>query len=213
MPIYGSNFNYGDSPLYKDDGGEIILQGTVFRYLPNWNYPVQLSYKFETIISMTRLFYEQRKALRLLSVRKHIFTITENDNYETIWNYFVRRHASSFLVPIFTEPLKISGTGSLVGATSLIVNNFEFYYNLRNLTSYCLLVDLRENNLKSELVILTNLINNVEIRCSAVVDNFLREYTWVFPVFRAFLSSKTRQDITDNMTQMDFEFTEIREDT
>lgn len=213
MAIYGSNFDYGQSPFYKDDGGDIIAQGTCFQYLPNWNYPVQLSYNFETIISMTRLFYEQRKGLRSTPIRKHVFSITEKDVYEKIWNYFEYRHAESFMVPIFTEPLRVQGSGLMTGAIIFGVTDFLYYYNLRKLTAYCMLIDPRDDvGVGSELVQLTGLTGHDVVNCSPIVKSFQRENTYMFPTFRAYLTSKNRQEITDRMTLMNFEFTEVLED-
>jgi len=218
MGIYGNNFEYGDS-FYKDEASGKNGEGwynpdTTFTFLPNWLFPVKLSYEYNTVISATRRKYEQRKPLRsqLNPQRKHIFTVTEQAvGSERVWNYLISLHADSQAVPIFSEPCLPSGSGSLAGVSVVgVVNPIESYYNLRQLTEFVAVID-RLEEIDTEVIYLDSITAaDREINLdAAIVGAFQREHTVLFPVFQAYLTGNNRDDITDSVANIRIEFTEF----
>ena len=206
MAVYGSNYDYGDSPFYKDEGWD--EGSSLFYFLPNWKFPVSLSYLFKTIITETRTKVEQRKALLPKPIRRESFVVTENDTYEEVWNYLIQLHASDLYIPIYTEPCKPSGSGSLIGLFDIPVNSVWHNYNLRNLTTFVLVIDLRET-ITAEVHFLGAAITANQITLAdAIAGNFQAETTIIYPLFHCYLSSKERKELTDKMTQFNLEFTE-----
>lgn len=206
MAIYGSNFDYGDSH-YKDEGDVAPSTGE-FYFLPNWKFPVKLSYSFETPISITRRKYEQRKPLRRIPLRKETFTFTGDIDYEDVWHYLIEHHAESMTIPIYTEPCIPIGTGSLAGVNSIIVNDISGYYNLNNLTLYVIVID-RLDIVDAEILLLNNIENGNTINLiDSITGAFPRERTVMFPIFEAYLESHRRKDNTDTMTTIEVIFKE-----
>jgi|GEM_PF-5028204 len=206
MAIYGSNFDYGDSH-YKDEGDVAPSIGE-FYFMPDWNYPVKLSYSFETPISITRRKYEQRKPLRRIPLREETFTYTGNNNYEDVWNYLVEHHAEKMTIPIFTEPCLPVGTGSLAGLNSIEVNNIAGYYNLKNMTIYVIIID-KLDLIGAEILLIDNVENDNTINLiDCITGEFPRERTVIYPIFEAYLKSHRRIDNTDTMTTIELTFKE-----
>jgi len=206
MAVYGSNWDYGDSPLYKDEGWDDTT--SLFYFLPNWKFNVSLSYLFKTIITATRPKAEQRKALLPKPIRKENFVVTDNDTYEELWNYLIQLHASDLYVPIYTEPCKPSGYGSLLGMNDIAVNDVSANYNLKNLTALVLVIDLREI-VTAEVHVLTAVTANQISVADALIGAFQAETTIIYPLFHCYLTQKERRDLTDKMTQFNLEFTEF----
>jgi hypothetical protein len=206
MAVYGSNYDYGDSPFYKDEGWDDTTG--LFYFLPNWKFAVSLSYLFKTIISETRTKIEQRKALLPKPIRKESFTVTENDTYEEVWNYLIQLHASDLYLPIYTEPCKPSGSGSLIGLFDIPVNDVWYHYNLRNFTTFVLVIDLREI-ITAEVHFLGAAVTaNLITLADAIIGDFQEKTTIIYPLLHCYLSSKERKELTDKMTQFNLEFTE-----
>lgn len=207
MAEYGSNYDYGESPLYKDEGG-VIDEDRLFYFLPNWLYDVSVTYINKTVISVTRLGYEQRRGLLAHPIRTEKITVTCNENYEKIWNFLLYNHASTFYIPVYTEPLRVNNTGSLMGVSALSVNNFANYYSLRNLTSTLLIID-KGNEYHSEVLPLDTFAGLETINILSPIEGiFFGETSIIYPLFPCILADKERVDVTDTMTQIRLEFYE-----
>jgi len=207
MAIYGSNYDYGDSH-YKDEGGE--EGGELFYFLPNWKFPVKVSYGFKTPISVKRRKGEQRKPLRKYPIRSHEFTVTTKDDFEKIWNYLMNLHASNLFIPIYSEPCRPLGKGSLAGVNVIeVISDIMNYYNLRNWTEYLLAIDLRKIE-GSEILLYSDVVGQYLIISDAIVGDFQRETTIIYPLFYCYLTKNERSEYSDRMTKINLEFTEYK---
>jgi len=184
----------------------------IVKLFPNWNYIVSLKYTFNTVISVKRKKGEQRKTLYNLPIRLQRFTATETENEALIWHYLIQQHASNFKLPIFSEPCKCEGTGSIQGDTIIqIINNLSGYYNLRELTTQVILIDLT-NTLDNEIKTLRKVHTGakaVEFTTS-VVGNFLSQSTVIFPLYNCYILNKSRTDMSDRASKFDLEFMEYK---
>ena len=197
MPIWGSNFDYGDS-LYKDEGE--YAGDTLFYFLPNWKFAINLKYLFKTALSTKRRKGEQRKALYRTPIRELSFSVTDEILFEKIWHYLMSKHDESFLLPLYTEPCKVQGSGSLLGVNSILVNDISDYHNLNNYTTYVLLIDLRYDD-EGEILWIDSLTNDTINVTTNIVNNFLRQTSYIFPLVDVFLYGHERIDVTDKMTK------------
>ena len=208
MKPYGSNYEYGNS-YYKDEGlspGPAIIG--YFYFLPNWKYPVKLSYGFDTPISFTRRKLEQRKPLRRYPVRKLSFSVSDDQyRYETLWNYLISIHDTHITLPIYTEPCRVQGSGRLDGVSVVNVNDISNYYNLQNLAIQVAIIDIAHDFL-IEIISISSLEDTVINLSTPITSVFQRETSYVFPVFECYLSNKEKIDVTDKMTVFNLEFTE-----
>jgi len=183
----------------------------IFCYIiPNWIYSVNLSYNFRTVISLTRRKLEQRKALIVKPQRKLNYIITTNQKGTTILNYLIYLKARNIVTPIYTEPVLLSINDSLLGRTSLLVNNISYYFNLNNYTNYIVLIDKRKT-LDTEVLTIDSLTADTINITSPVTQNFIGNTTIIYPLFSCYLSNKDFKDITDTMTKIELEFTEYVE--
>jgi hypothetical protein len=201
---YGSNYNYGDSPYYKDEGWDGVAD--LFYFFPNWKYDVSVEYAFKTIITDTRYRHEQRKALFNLPIRKQRFTVTKFENGLELWNYLMAIRAEDLYVPIFSEPVRCTG-GALTGLIGIPTTNNLARYNLRHMTNFVLMVDLREIE-TAEVHFISEVQENAIVFGDPVEGAFIGRNTLIYPLFKCYLSDKSRKDITDKVMNITVEFTE-----
>lgn len=185
------------------------MSNVFFEVMPNWLFDVNMKYRFETALTMKRRKAEQRKALRDLPIRILSFTITDNEKHSLIWNYLISIHASSIYMPLYNEPCKPDGVGSLTGETSVVIqNDISNYYNLRHMTARLVIIDLLEA-VDSEILTLERVNRNInELEFSAIGGAFLRESSIIFPLSVMYLTNKDRTDYSDTMSGIKLEFTE-----
>jgi len=209
MAIYGSNFDYGESPYYKDDGG-IINEDSLFVFFPNWREPVKLTYHFDTIISNSRYDCEQRKSLLSRPTRKQSFLLTEDIDASKIWNYLLRMQASSLYCPIYTECIKFLDTGSIIGKTELNFEDITYFYNIKNYTTAILLYDIRQI-VSNEILYIDSIVMNKVKFFNAVAGDHLYQTSRIYPLYNCYITNKSRRDVTDKLTEIELELTEIME--
>ncbi len=209
MAVFGNNWDFGISPRFKDEGD--FDDPTVYldwKYLPNWKFPIRTSYNFITPISLTRRNHEQRKALWDKPIREINFVVTENIIFQYIWHHLQYIRDKSAIIPIYTEPCRPSGDGSLIGLNVIpIINDMTYYYNLKNLATHVCLIDF-SRVLDAELYELSGSVGGNITLASNITGNFQASATVIFPVFTGYLLKVTKNDITDTYTKYNLEFTE-----
>jgi len=208
---------YGEE-LYK--GIPQTPDGTVnlFAYEPNWASGVQIKYRYNTVISRTRLLKEQRKPLLAKPLRTERFTILDDDYVFSarLENYLKKYHAKQVLVPIYTEPILVDTARHddvLTGLTSIPVNTrMANCYNFINWSMLCLFIDIKYD-LTAELKTISQIYqvagNWTLLLSSAVQTAYPAERTVIYPVFDAVLDSKRLEDHTDQVTEFECVFKEV----
>jgi len=209
MSEYGSNYDYGNSPLYKDDGDD-ITSDNLFIFFPNWKNPVYINYKMETVISKTKYGLEQRKTLLTKPILSQKYTLSENIEYTKIWNFIQSLQSSTFYSLLHTEVVKITDRDSLLGLLEVNTNNLQYHYYLNNYSTYCLLYDNRK--IIGNLILEIDTVNSDSIKFkSAISSRFMGQNTYIYPIYFCFISDKSRKDTTDKYTEISVELTEINE--
>ena len=208
---------YGEE-LYK--GIPLTPEGTVnlFAWEPNWANGVQVKYRYNTIISRTRLLKEQRKPLLSSPLRTLRFSVLDDDPVFSakLEHYLKKYHAKQVLVPIYTEPVLVDSSRhdeTIDGFTSVRVNSrIANCYNFINLSLVCLFIDIKYS-LKAELKTIQQIYQvdgEWTLLLSSVIQTAFRSNrTVIYPLFEAVLESKRLEDHTDTVTDFDCEFKEV----
>lgn len=180
---------------------------TIFDFEPNWKDKVNIGYTFLTSVKPSKLLKEQRKAFFTDLKRTESFSVDLASNADRLFNTLQMGNSVPFYLPIFTEALIPDGVGNLQGLDVIPVNDFTNYYNLNNLTTQLMLVDLTRAE-KSEIVTISSLATP-NINLDAVISGlFPLKTTVVYPIMLATCSAKRVSDVTDGVTSYDLEFSE-----
>jgi hypothetical protein len=180
--------------------------------MPNWKFAVSLQYGFSTVVTRKRRKGEQRKALYGLPMRIQEFSVTDNKEHSLIWHYLISIRGRQIILPIFSEPCKPRSYSELTGETIVYFKNYiPGYYNLRELTTQMIIVDLTDTR-NNELLTIRRVhpTNRAVEFTSGIVDTFLGSGCVLFPIYNCYLTKKKRTDYSDTMTKIDLEFTEYR---
>lgn len=182
----------------------------LFEYLPNWKYPVTFENKFIVPISMTEKYVEQRKAFSTTPQRKQKYTITTNVNAEKIWNLLKYFRDKNFYIPIVIEPILTTGSGSLIGQTTIDTTTIlTYHYNLQYLTNYVVLIDMN-GVLDAEYYEYDAYATNEVLlnEDGPIIGNFQKGQTVIYPLMPVYMVGKRKTDITDKLTKIEIEVEE-----
>jgi len=211
---YGEGTYKGHGPATSETGsGEetgIKFFSLVNDTVVNWGESIELKYNFVTAIASTRKLVEQRKSL-LGTVKRQIraFIVGYAREHARIEHYLKSVQASQIYVPIYTEPIRPLGNGSIQGVNSISVDDVSKYYNLRNLTNYVAVIDERDDPITPEIHPLASASENyISIGGSGIYRNFLRQVTTFYPLMLSMLTSKSFTDHADDKTVCELTFTE-----
>ena len=180
----------------------------LFDFEPNWNCEPKVTYSFLTVIAKAKLMTEQRKALLPAIKRSESFTVDIAVNAARVQNVLQAGNSVPFYLPIFTEALIPTATGNLNALTTITVQSFSSYYNLNNLTTYLMLIDLTRTEI-SEIVTVGSLVNPDLNLTTGVVGTFPAKTTVIYPIMFAACNNKQITDITDKVISYDLNFTEF----
>jgi len=213
---------YGDciygQELYK--GIPQTPEGLVslFAWEPNWNTGVSMKYRYNTVISTTRLLQEQRKPLLAKPLRTETFSVLDDDPVfsSKLEGYFKKYHAKQILIPLYTEPVMIDTTRSattLNGLTALpVINRIADCYNFLNWAKLAVIIDIK-GTLTAELISLSDIsatAGNWTVTASgSVATAYPANRCVMYPILEAVLDTKTITDHTDTVTEFEFTFKEV----
>jgi hypothetical protein len=207
-------YGYGDSDygLYLYKGvppvSDIPLSSNnVLAFLPNWAQAVQVQYLFETVIGQTRRFIEQRKAALPRPRRTLSFLVQESKETTRVEMFLREKHSDFFYVPVYSEPLVPVGAGSMVGLSTVTVPSTVNLYSLNNLTSFVVLIDIKDPTLR-EVIPLTTVGGTTLILANTVAGAFDFARTRIFPAMVAYIESKTFADNTAELAGYTIKCTE-----
>lgn len=203
----------------------------VYNYLdimPNWETGIALSYNFDTVIDESRHKREQRKPLRtrpLRQIRASYLCKTFQDRMK-LESFVVDVQGESFNVPIYSEPIHPVSQGDLFGSSFITVygDDITDLYNLWNMSYIpnsssifnAIILDEANDitpsllNIQSISLVVPptdpvtwrmNLQNNVAY-------HYIGQTTTIYPTMEAFISSVSERDYTDEVRELDLEFTE-----
>jgi hypothetical protein len=165
------------------------IPGNVFPWLPDWGDGLEMRYRFDTVIDVSETGNEQARAPIYSKIKRVLSCKHFSPSYlSNIENFLRSMHASSFYVPVFTEPIipiGIIGT-SLNGVTSIVSENLLSLFNLNNLCSLVLMVDLSNYN-NFELHSLVSINSNTSMTIGGpFLGAFYLGKTVYFPVMAAY---------------------------
>lgn len=212
---YGS-YAYGQY-LYKGVPPEVdppLSTTEFFVERPNWAYGVDVTYYMRTVIQESRKYVEYRKPLRRRFHRTERFSVTLKGDKARDFEHFIEdKHAGIFYLPIFVEPIHPSGAGSMSGLEHFPVSDdLNTYFNLRELTTFVMLVDLL-GNVESEVIpyagrTFTGGDTWNVILGTSISGAFQAGSTVVYPCMVAYLSSVNIADRTDDVIEVEMIYRE-----
>jgi hypothetical protein len=210
---YGS-YAYGQHN-YKgvlEDTDPSLTTSDYFIERPNWIYGVSILFGMRTAINTTRKLIESRRPLRRDFYRVERFTVSLKDGSQKFEHFVESKHAGIFYLPIFTEPIHPSGTGSMDTLEHFEVEEtLPQLFNLRWLTNYVMLIDRKEQVTtqvapysKYETISSGYSI----VLASSISGSFQKESTIVYPCMIAYLSNVKIVDRTDDTIEMEMTYRE-----
>lgn len=165
------------------------IPGNCFPWLPDWGNGVEMKYKFDTVIDVSETGNEQARAPLFSKIKRVQSCKHFSPSYlSNIENFLRSMHASNFYVPIFTEPIIPIGTIgiSLKSVTSITSEGLSSLFNLNNLCSFILMVDLSNQN-NFELHSLASVNSDTQMTIGGpFINNFYLGKTIYFPVMNAY---------------------------
>jgi hypothetical protein len=187
-----------------------ILGAPLFVREPNWLYEVGLSYLFTTVISLNRRATEQRRSLHNTALRKQSFVISGFENKVEFEN-FIEQYRNKYInIPIFSEPLTPTNTGSLTGLNQLTLREqCSDRTNLAVFTDYVILVDIR-GQIDAEMLPLDLTIGQQLLLGGTIAGAFTGEHTVVYPALYAMIDSYRVDDVTDKVGNVELSVLEVR---
>lgn len=187
----------------------IFVNDNLFGYMPNWKNEITIKYRVETVLSKTRKLKEQRKPLMdTLKRRMNVEYLREEVDPIIIENFFKYYRTDGFYVPVYSEPIAIDETGSLLGKSSLNIENAQYYYSYKNLTNMIMLYDLSKQ-IQVEKIAVSSISDTVVSLSTNVSKNYTGETTMLFPVMKCLLDAKTFNNITDRLKTIILDFGEL----
>ncbi len=173
---------------------------------PNWQNNIQMSYGFSTVMFNTARFFEQRRALQEISTRKMTLNFVVKDfAAQRLFNRIAYGHDKIFGVPIYQE--KLYPTAVTQGTNTIQhSNNSQYYWNLRNRTTFVAIVD-HENHLVEIKEITSVTDYNIALK-TAILESFDVTRTIVYPVLFATVSSVKYSEPSSHVRTATIEFGE-----
>jgi hypothetical protein len=215
MSIYGSNYSFGDSPIYKDEGYSppAVMD---FGFFPNWVNGLVVRYSFETNVFTSKSYAEQRSGLRTYPYREIMISVFE-DSLESsrIINTLIHLIQQDIVIPIYTEPFRCVEVGDLFGLDTITSAEITCLYNLqvanqngkppggiviRDING---IIDTMVANIKS--VGLTT----VEFY-GGLPEHFMAETTMFYPTLACYLESYQEMHDSHGLSTFNFTFRERR---
>jgi len=216
--IYTLNI-YGDGPPLQDtqykltiDGWEVTIYITGVRIIPwdlmpNWQDQLEISYEFATTIWTNDRFKEQRRALSRESWFLLQATYDASGNRSRkILNLIGYGKDKVFGLPVYNEML----TASEISGTTITVNeDFTYYYNLINRSSYIIIVDHEFGLAEIKEISSVNAPNEI-VLSQTISETFDPKYTIIYPAAFVIIGSYSGTNITDDFDEVKVEFKEFK---
>lgn len=149
----------------------------------NWADGIEVIYSFQSLITQSKKFYEQRAQLFPQMRRRLMISVLQQR--PLVKNYLMYGANSVFAIPMFTEPILLA-IGELDGLTSLTAtNDISYYYNLKNLTD--LLVICKDNQILVRGI--TGVSGQNILLDTALITTWRGEEVICYPVISCFVEA------------------------
>jgi len=197
---------YGDG-WYKGIAPELDIPLNATRYvlfMPDWRKEVSVEYEQMSSVTESDENKEYRASLMSRPLITEKVLISHHVYHARIENWLRLRHGTPFYCPLYVEPVEFSGTGSMVGQTTLpTTTDLSNYWYLNNHASFFFVLDRDEE--VGQVAELTNVGPNQVLLTEQITENLTFENTVGFPAFTGLLRGEKMTDITGRLT--DFELT------
>lgn len=203
-------FTVGSNAFTSNVSGQRVL---AWRWPPNWDRPVKISYTYLTVIGRNRRLVEQRRPLVVTPLREleaeFLFCFDDQEVFLHDSRSLVNKIIA---VPIFSEPA--TPTADIQNLTVINTNEtLTNFYNLNNLTKF-LLLRATDNNFRGEIKEVSSVAASSITLNVPVVEDFKQGKTIIYPAFIGLMESKSYEMATARLAGISsFRFKEIRADT
>lgn len=151
-----------------------------FVYEPNWAKAVKLSYEFHTLVSRSKTYKEQRRAMQDTPRRKESLEYIFLDylEYSEAKNTLEYAFNKVLVVPIFTETILLLST--VTGNTVINTSDTSDMYNYQNLTDFVLVHDFASDLWEVKEV--ESFTNTTVTFTRAVQETIVKESALMYPL-------------------------------
>lgn len=173
---------------------------------PNWGRNIKMGYSFNTVMFNTERFFEQRRALQEISVRRASLNFVLKDYASArMFNRIAYGHDKIFGIPIYPE--KLYPTAVTQGTNTVNVSNStEFMWNLKNRAAFIVIVD-HENHV-IEIKEFTQVNDYDIVLKTAIIESFDITRTVVYPCLFATVQSVKYGEPSSHVRTAAIEFKE-----
>lgn len=189
---------------------EIYVHGTRVIPLdqePDWSGPPRYKYRFQTVLSSSPTYQEQRRALTNRMLRDAMVTFTIQNNLLTrFMNDITYGHDKVFGVPIYSETSILSTAASSGDLTIFLNDANDYHWNLNNLCTHLIIMDWDNDVTEIKEV---DTVNSTSIVLARELINNYSIGTAVLPCFFASLKAIKQLSETDNTQTINIEFSEF----
>jgi hypothetical protein len=201
--------------LYTIDGEQFIVVVTgqriePFLYEPDWAQAYKVNYLFNTAISRSKKFVEQRRPL-LETMRREIEAgfWEQSTVMQRVHNELKRFNSVAIGIPIFNEIMTFSADP----ATQLFADfrqDLVKFFNLNNLAKFILIKDLDniDNHEVKEIVNISHANNRITFT-NEVKNSYTAARTVVYPIFIGQIETFQPEYITDQHAKFSLKFKEV----
>ncbi len=174
---------------------------------PDWSAGIDLSYGFQTVVSTSPRFVEQRRPLYPYVTRSLSCSfVLEGEHGQSLINKLIYGKALLLCVPIYSEPIfteAITAGASSITATE----DLSYFWNIQN-CNYAIAINFVTGASQMLLVASTS---GTTINLSAEVgETFDATESIIYPAFPGIVKSFKKADITDLICSVECEFEESK---
>lgn len=198
--------DYGDG-WYKGVRPEIEIPLNATRYilfLPDWRKRINVEYEQMGSVTESDENKEYRVALMDRPLVTEKVLISHDEYFARIENWLRLRHGTPFYCPLYVEPVLFTGTGSMVGQTTLPTStDLTNYWYLNSHARFFFVLDRDEE--VGEVAAIASVGANEVVLEEQITEDLTFENAVGFSAFTGLLEGAAMKDVTSRLT--DFELT------
>jgi len=173
---------------------------------PEWGQPPSMRYSFQTSISTSPTFDEQRRSLINKALREALVTfVIQNNLLYRFKNTVQYGHDKIFGVPIYTEVSVLDSDVSVGGLTLSLSSSCDYHWNLNNLATHLIVVNYEDDVIEIKEI---DSVASTQITLSRGLINDYNTGSLVYPCFFGTLKAISLGSNTDNTDNLKIEFKE-----
>lgn len=188
---------------------EVPLEATRYvLFLPDWRTPVEVEYEQMASVTESDQNQEYRAALMNRPLITEKVLISHAEYFARIEHWLRLRHGTAFYAPLYVEPVLFSGSGSMIGATTLNTStDLSNYWYLNTHASFFFVLDRGEEI--GEVAEISSVSANQIVLSEALTESLTYKGAVGFPAFTALLRGERMADRTNRFTDFTLTFEEI----